>query len=87
MNDHGRRAELYSQFQSVFVEHVPAILLYQPIYTYGLDRQVRNPQIAPMPDPSGRFSSVSRWAILEKEVTLTDLNDQVGDKLDSRSDP
>jgi peptide/nickel transport system substrate-binding protein len=87
MNDHGRRAELYSQFQGVFVEHVPAILLYQPIYTYGLDWQVRNPQIAPMPDPSGRFSSVSRWAVLEKEVTLTDLNDQVGDKLDSRSNP
>jgi peptide/nickel transport system substrate-binding protein len=87
MNDQGRRAELYSQFQSVFVEHVPAILLYQPIYTYGLDAQVRNPQIGPMPDPSGRFRSISQWAVMEKEVALTDLNDQVGDTLDKRDNP
>jgi peptide/nickel transport system substrate-binding protein len=87
MTDYGRRAELYRQFQEVFVEHVPAILLYQPIFTYGLDRQVRNPQIAPMPDPSGRFRSISQWAVLEKEIALHELNDQVGDKLDKRSDP
>jgi peptide/nickel transport system substrate-binding protein len=87
MIDHGRRAELYSQFQAIFVEHVPAILLYQPIYTYGLDRQVRNPQVAPMPDPSGRFRDISKWAVMEKEVALNDLNDQVGDKLDKRSNP
>ncbi len=87
MIDHGRRAELYKQFQEVFVERVPAILLYQPIYTYGLDSRVRNAQIAPMSDPSGRFKNVSQWAVLEKEVALSELNDQVGDKLDKRSDP
>lgn len=87
MIDHGRRAELYRQFQEVFVEQVPAILLYQPIYTYGLDRQVRNVQIAPMPHPSERFRSVSQWAVLEKEIGLDDLNDQVGDTLDKQANP
>jgi ABC-type transport system substrate-binding protein len=87
MIDHGRRAELYSQFQEVFANHVPAILLYQPIYTYGVDRQVRNVQIAPMPDPSGRFRNIAQWEVLEEELSLSELNDRVGDKLDKRSDP
>jgi peptide/nickel transport system substrate-binding protein len=87
MVDHARRAELYRQFQEVFAEQVPALLLYQPIYTYGVDREVRNVQVAPMPDPSGRFRTVSQWAVLEEEVVLADLNDQVGDALDKHSDP
>jgi peptide/nickel transport system substrate-binding protein len=87
MIDHGRRAELYSQFQEVFANRIPAILLYQPIYTYGVDRQVRNVQIAPMPDPSGRFRNISQWEVLEEELSLSELNDRVGDKLDKRSDP
>ena len=87
MVDHGRRAELYQHFQEVFVEQVPAILLYQPVYTYGLDKQVRNVQIAPMADASGRFRNVWQWAVLEKEVGLSELNDQVGDQLDKRSVP
>jgi peptide/nickel transport system substrate-binding protein len=84
MNDMGKRTELYHQFQEIFAEQVPALLLYQPIYLYGVDRRVRDVQIAPMPDPSGRFRSISRWALLEKEVLLSDLNDQVGDTLDKR---
>jgi len=87
MIDHGRRAELYRQFQEVYAERVPAILLYQPIYTFGVDLQVRNVQIAPMPDPSGRFRNIWQWEVLEKEVSLSELNDQVGDQLDKRSDP
>jgi peptide/nickel transport system substrate-binding protein len=87
MTDQDRRAELYRHFQEIFSEQVPAILLYQPVYTYGLDRQIRNVQIAPMPDASGRFRNVSQWAMLEQEIPLDELNDQVGDKLDKRSDP
>jgi peptide/nickel transport system substrate-binding protein len=87
MTDQGRRAELYRQFQEVFAERVPALLLYQPIYTFGVDRQVRNVQIAPMPDPSGRFRSIWQWEVLEKELSLSELNDQLGDRLDKRSDP
>jgi hypothetical protein len=40
-----------------------------------------------MPDPSGRFRSISQWEVLERELSLSELNDQVGDKLDKRSDP
>jgi peptide/nickel transport system substrate-binding protein len=87
LTDPGARAPLYYQFQDVFAEQVPAILLYQAVYTYAVDKGVRNVQIAPMSDPSGRFRTVARWAVLEKTIPLSDLNDQVGDSLDKRSNP
>ena len=85
--EHDRRAELYAQFQEVFAERVPAILLYQPVYTYGVDAQVRGIQIAPMSDTSGRFRTVAQWAVREEEVLVTELNDRVGDTLDKRAQP
>jgi peptide/nickel transport system substrate-binding protein len=87
LNDAGKRTELYHQFQEIFAEEVPAILLYQAVYTFGVDRSMRNVQIAPMPDPSGRFRNISDWAVLEQQVLLRDLNDQIGDKLDRRAEP
>lgn len=85
--DQGRRAELYAQFQQVFAERVPAILLYQPIYTYGVDAQVRGIQIAPMANASGRFRTVAHWAVRQERVPLSELNDRVGDTLDKQAQP
>jgi peptide/nickel transport system substrate-binding protein len=82
MADRGQRTELYYQFQEIFVEEVPAFLLYQAVHTFSVDAQVRNVQIAPMHDPTGRFASVSDWAIATRQVSLSDLNDQVRDTLD-----
>jgi hypothetical protein len=47
-----------------------------------VDEQVRNVQIAPMHDPSGRFAGISDWEVATREVSLSDLNDQVRDTLD-----
>jgi peptide/nickel transport system substrate-binding protein len=82
MADRGQRTELYYQFQDIFAEEVPAFLLYQAVHTFSVDVQVRNVQIAPMHDPSGRFVGVSDWAIATRQVSLTDLNDQAVDTLD-----
>ncbi len=82
LTDRGERKRLYDQFQDIFAQEVPAILLYQPIYTYGVDKKVRNVQIAPLFDPSDRFRNIWQWSPLEKTVLLRDRNDQVGDKLD-----
>jgi peptide/nickel transport system substrate-binding protein len=85
--DQGRRAELYAQFQQVFAARVPAILLYQPIYTYGVDAQVRGIQIAPMANASGRFRTIVHWAVRQEKVPLSELNDRVGDTLDKQAQP
>jgi peptide/nickel transport system substrate-binding protein len=85
--DRGERTELYYEFQDIFAEEVPAFLLYQAVYTFCVDEQVRNVQIAPMHDPSGRFEGISSWAIASREVRLSDLNDQVRDTLDKDALP
>ncbi len=87
LTDRGKRTELYHQFQKIFGEQVPAILLYQAVYTFCVDKEIRNVQIAPMSDPSGRFRNIAEWAVVQQEVRLSDLNDQVVDKLDKRGYP
>jgi len=61
--DQARRIELYREFQDIFAEQVPAILLYYPIYNYAIDAEVKNVQVAPMNDPSDRFRTISGWYI------------------------
>ena len=69
--DSGRRAELYHRFQQIFVDEVPSLLLYYPIYTYAVDEEVRGVQLGPMNDSSDRFRSVIEWYILTKRVIIT----------------
>jgi peptide/nickel transport system substrate-binding protein len=87
MGDRQERANLYHRFQDIFGEEVPAFLLYQAVYTRAVNRRVRNVQIAPMQDPSGRFTSITDWQVQSERVSLSDLNDQVSDVLDKPGYP
>jgi len=69
--DSGRRAELYHRFQEIFADEVPSLLLYYPIYTYGVDEEVKGVQLGPMGDPSDRFRNVTEWYVLTKRVIIT----------------
>jgi len=82
LTDRTARKPLYDRFQEVFAQEVPALVLYQPVYTFGVDKRVRNVQTSPMFDPSDRFRNLWQWAPLEKKVLLRDWNDQIGDTLD-----
>ena len=84
LTDRSKRTELYHQFQDIYSQEVPAILLYQSVYTFCVDKGVHNVQIAPMLDASGRFRSVAQWQVLDQVVRLDNLNDQVGDTLDKQ---
>lgn len=64
--DPGRRAELYRNFQFRFQDQLPALLLYYPTYTYGIDIQLQGVSIGPLLDPSDRFRSVTAWHILAR---------------------
>jgi len=72
VNDRARRAELYRQFQRIFAEDVPALLLYEPIYNYALDERVRGVQVGPMLDAPDRFRTVTQWYIAVKRVILSE---------------
>jgi peptide/nickel transport system substrate-binding protein len=55
------RAELYRQFQRAFCERVPALLLYDPVFTYGIDARIEGVQLGFMADLSDRFRTIRDW--------------------------
>jgi peptide/nickel transport system substrate-binding protein len=55
------RAMWYRRFQEAFAERAPAIPLYYPVYTYGVDARVEGVQVGVLSDPSDRFRSLWAW--------------------------
>jgi peptide/nickel transport system substrate-binding protein len=64
------RTQLYWQFQERFVEQVPAIPLYYPVYTYVLNTRIRGVQVGPLNDLGDRFQNVTGWYIKTQKVIL-----------------
>ncbi|HEY6042610.1 MAG TPA: hypothetical protein VIX58_10795, partial [Anaerolineae bacterium] len=70
--DRGTRADLYQQFQEIFADEVPALLLYYPVYTYAVDSSVHGVQIGPLLTPSDRFAHIDQWYIKTRRVILSE---------------
>lgn len=60
------RARLYRNFQVVFASELPAVLLYHPVYSYGVDTQVQGVQMPPLFDPSDRLSGMPAWYLVTR---------------------
>lgn len=71
IHDRRERAVLYAEFQIRFSEVVPALLLYYPVYTYGVDERVREVQIGPLHSPSDRFRTLPDWYLKIKRVVTS----------------
>jgi peptide/nickel transport system substrate-binding protein len=67
-----RRRELYREFQEMFADEMPALLLYVPVYTYGVDERVHNVQIGPLVHSSDRFRTVADWWIVPRRVFVSE---------------
>ena len=63
------RARLYRNFQVIFTQEIPAIPLYYPVYSYGVDRQLQGVRMGPLFDSSDRFATVLDWFISTKRTT------------------
>ncbi|MFN8474978.1 MAG: peptide ABC transporter substrate-binding protein [Anaerolineae bacterium] len=60
--DPAARAGLYRDFQALFAQDLPALLLYHGIYEYAVDSQVRNVQVGSvLLDPHDRLQTVQQW--------------------------
>ena len=68
-NDQAQRIELYRQFQAVFTEEAPALLLYHPVYTFGVEDKVRSVTIGKLNRAADRFRTVSEWYIVTQRVS------------------
>lgn len=67
-SDYTIRARLYRNFQVVFARELPALPLYYPVYSYGVDQQVRGVQIPPLFDTSDRFQTFNRWFLITRRA-------------------
>jgi peptide/nickel transport system substrate-binding protein len=72
MTDRGRRNDLYFEFQRIFAEEVPSLILFHPVYTYGVSQEINDVQLMPMINASDRFNSVSHWYILTRQVIYSE---------------
>lgn len=68
ISDEARRRDLYWAFQELYAQEAPAILLYHPVYTYGVSERVKNVQIGALNQPSERFRSFNDWYIVTRRV-------------------
>jgi peptide/nickel transport system substrate-binding protein len=65
-SDQDERADLYADFQALFVEDRPSIPLYVPLNTYFQSAAVRNVQPGVLFTASARFRNVWEWSIEER---------------------
>lgn len=63
-SDRSERVRLYARFQELFAEQVPALLLYEPWYTYAVRSEVGGIRPVALADPSDRFRYVSEWTVV-----------------------
>ena len=72
--DQEARKELYYEFQQIFAQDVPAILLYHPVYTYAVDKYVRGVRVGPIVQPGDRFLGIADWYVRLKRVIRSDAS-------------
>lgn len=59
--DMQERARLYRNFQVVFNDELPALPLFNPVYTWAVDSRILGVRMGPLFDSSDRFTTVSSW--------------------------
>lgn len=67
-SDFAARTRYYRNFQVVFAKELPALLLYYPVYSYGVDARVQGVQVAPLYDPSDRLSFMANWYLVTRRT-------------------
>lgn len=75
--DFADRTRLYHNFQVIFSQELPALPLFNPVYNYAVDKQIRGVRVGPIFDTSDRFNTILDWyleaRIPSSEVTPTIL--------------
>jgi peptide/nickel transport system substrate-binding protein len=61
--DNSERADLYRQFQSLFLEDAASVPLYSHLYTYFVSAEIKNVDPGLLFWPSSRFRNVNEWEV------------------------
>jgi peptide/nickel transport system substrate-binding protein len=62
------RARLYRNFQVIFARELPALPLYYPIFTYGVDQRVQGVQAVPLFELADRFNGIASWYLVTRRA-------------------
>jgi peptide/nickel transport system substrate-binding protein len=62
------RLRLFRNFQVVFAQELPALLLYYPVFTYGVDQRVQGVQASPLFEPADRFNGTAQWYLVTRRA-------------------
>jgi peptide/nickel transport system substrate-binding protein len=62
------RSRLYRNFQVIFAKELPSLPLYYPVYSYGVDSQVKGVQVAPLYDTSDRLAFIQDWYLVTRRT-------------------
>lgn len=68
--DRGERARLYKNFQILFMEEMPALPLYNPVYNYPVSKKVSGISIGPIYKPSDRFLNIRDWYMVSRSSVV-----------------
>jgi peptide/nickel transport system substrate-binding protein len=66
--DMDTRMRLYRNFQVIFARELPALPLFFPVYTYGVDTRVLGVQSPPLFEPADRFNGISSWYLVTRRA-------------------
>jgi peptide/nickel transport system substrate-binding protein len=67
-NDIEERKLKYIQFQNILAENIPAIFLYNPIYTYITSKDIKGINLTRIIVPDDRFAEIEKWYINTRRV-------------------
>ena len=67
-HDEQERIELYQQIQEAITADNPAVLLYQPLYTYFVSEDLQGVELSSIVSPADRFSRIQDWYIKTRKV-------------------
>jgi peptide/nickel transport system substrate-binding protein len=76
VTDKGHRNDFYFEFQRIFAEELPSLILFNPVYTYGVSQEVHDVQLGPMINPSDRFRTIANWYLLTRRVIYSETQYQ-----------
>jgi peptide/nickel transport system substrate-binding protein len=69
IQDPALRGAKYRSFIQAWVADTPAVMLYTPIYEYGVSSDVYGVKIHKLIDPSDRFTGIQDWAVRVRKLT------------------
>ncbi len=66
--DQAERADLYREFQAIFADENPSIMLYYPVYNFAIDKRVQGVKVGPIIAPADRFENIFDWYSQTKQT-------------------